>query len=117
VVDLDPPAVPALDSALEGQPRDAGDRRQRLAPESEAGHPVENVVGQLRGGVTFQREPHFVWNHAASVIGDLDHLEAARGQPDPDRCGPGIQSILNKLLEGARRALYDLASGDAIHEL
>ena len=29
----------------------------------------------------------------------------------------GIEGVLNKLLEGARRALYDLASGDAIHEL
>ena len=38
-------------------------------------------------------------------------------QSDSDRPGPSIEGVLNKLLEGARRALYDLASGDAIHEL
>jgi len=65
----------------------------------------------------FQREPHFIGLHSAAIVGDLDQLKSTRHQPDPDRSGPGIQSILNKLLEGARRAFYDLASSDAIHEL
>ena len=64
-----------------------------------------------------QREAHFGERHSAAIVGHFDELEPARDEPYPDRCGSGVQGILNKLLEGARRALYDLASGDAIHEL
>ena len=50
------PAHPAFDR----QPRDAGDRRQRLAAKAEARDLVDRVVGQLRGGVPLEREAHFV---------------------------------------------------------
>jgi hypothetical protein len=67
--------------------------------------------------VTLQREVHFVGRHPATVVGYFDQLEAARRQPDSDRFRTGIQRIFDKLLEGARRAFYDFASSDAIHEL
>src|SRR5437763_4006908 len=51
VVDLDSPAIRISDTALEPQAGHAGDRRQRLATETEAGHPVDRVLGQLRGGM------------------------------------------------------------------
>jgi hypothetical protein len=65
----------------------------------------------------FECKAHFVGCHAASVIGHFDEFETACRQPDSDRSGTGVQGILYKLLEGARRAFYDLASGDAIHEV
>ena len=69
MIDLDPPAVGAAHAAFERQPRHAGDRRQRLAAEAEAGDPVDRVVGQLRGRVALEREAHFVGRHAAAVVG------------------------------------------------
>ncbi len=65
----------------------------------------------------FEGKPHFVGRHPAAVVGDLDQFEPPGGKPDSNRRGAGIEGVFNKLLEGARRALYDLASGDAIHEL
>jgi hypothetical protein len=117
VIDNDAPTIGIPGTAVQRQPRYAGDRRQGFSTESEAGDAIQSVIGELRRRVPLESEMHFLGCHPAAVVSHLEELEPSRDKPDADRCGPCIQAILKKLLEGARWAFYDLASGDAIHEL
>jgi len=117
MVDLDAPAVLAADSAVQGQPGDAGDRRQCLAAETEAGYCVDGIVRELGRCVPLQRQTHFLGRHSAAVVGDFDAVEPTSGQADGDARRTGIERVFDQLLEGASRALDHLARGDAIDEL
>ena len=117
MIDLGPPAVRASNPAFQREPRNAGDRGQRFSTKAEARDAIENLIRQLRRRMPLQCEAHFVGRHAATVVGDFDQFEPARREPDSDRLRTGIKGIFDKLLEGARGAFYDLASGDAIHKL
>ena len=116
MVDLDSPPVMPRDAAVEGQSRDAGDRRQGLAAEAEAGDILDMIVGQLRGSVAFERQMHFGGRHPAAVVADLDKVEPPRREPDRDVARAGIEAVLDQLLQRARRALDHLARSDAIDE-
>ena len=72
MIDFDPPAVRSPHPAFEHQPRDARNRRQRLAAEAEARHPIDGFVRQFRCGVPLKGEPHLVPRHSAAVVSDLD---------------------------------------------
>ena len=78
IVDRPRPAVGAAHPALDRQPRDAGDRRQRLAAEAQGRDLVDRIVGQLGGGVALERQRDLVRRHAAAVVGDLDPVDARR---------------------------------------
>jgi hypothetical protein len=116
VIDCDSPAVGAAYPAFQGQPRDAGDRRQGLPAEAEAGDAVDRIVGELGGGVPLEREAHLVRRHPAAVVGHFDQLEPARRQPHRDLRRSGVERILDDLLERAGRPLDDLAGSDAIDQ-
>ena len=76
VDDARQPSAPR-DPALQRQPRDAGDRGQRLAAETQRGDRLDLLVGKLGGGVALERERHLGGRHAAAVVGDLDPAGAA----------------------------------------
>ena len=111
-----PPLGMASGPALDGQPGDAGDRRQGLAAETQGGDQLDRLVGQLGRGVALQRERHLRPVHAAAVIRDLDQVESATGQPHRDLPRPGIDRVLDQLLQGGRRTLDHLARGDAVDQ-
>ena len=117
VIDLDPPAVARRATRLSSV------RRETLAIDGSASprkpklvDPVDRVAGQLGGRVALEREAHLVRAHAAAVVGDLDQLEPAGVKPHRNLPRAGVECVFDQLLERARRALDDLARGDAIDE-
>src|SRR5207302_11149165 len=72
--------------------------------------------GQLRGAVALDRERELVRGHAGAVVADRDQRLAALAQPDLDAGRAGIDRILDQFLDGRRRALDDLAGGDAVDD-
>ena len=61
-------------------------------------------------------ERQLIGRDADAVIDDLDARDAAAGQNDLDTGGAGIQRVLNQFLDRRRRALDDLAGGDAVND-
>ena len=100
----------------DAQAADRADRRQRLAAKPERGDLQQIVVGQLRGAVALDRQRQLVGSHAAAVIGDRDQRLAAILEGDLDAVGAGIDRVLDQFLDRRRRALDDLARGDAVDE-
>ena len=97
--------------------RDRADRRQRLAAKAERADGEQIFLGQLRGGMPLDRQQQIVRRHAAAVVGDADQRQPARRGDDLDLAGAGVERVLDQLLDDARRALDDLAGGDAIDGL
>ena len=98
------------------QPRHGADRRQRLAAEAERADRDQIVVGELRGGVAFDRERQIGARHALAVIADADQPAAAAVGEDVDAARAGIERVLDQLLDHARRTLDHLAGGDAVDD-
>ena len=97
------------------QPGDRSDRRQRLAAKSERRN-AQQVVGvfDFRGGVALEGQHGIVAHHAASVVGDLDQLLAARLDLNANARGTGVQRVLQQLLHHRRGTLNHLAGGDLV---
>jgi len=97
---------------------DGGDRRERLAPEAEAADPFEvGEAGDLARGVAVEGEERVVAPHPAAVVADGDPPLATALELDLDRPRPGVESVLDELLEHRGGALDDLAGGDLADEL
>ena len=111
-----PALLSALGAAFQGKPRNTGDAGQRLTAKSKSFHQFDGFIGQLRRCMPFQRQRQFVGRHAATVVG---HLHA--GQPAFDqlhgnaRC-PGIDCILDQLLQRGRRPFDHLAGGNTVDQ-
>ena len=116
MVDFDPPPLGFADPAFEGQPRHAGNRRQRLAAKAEAQHVLDRVAGQLRRRVPLEREVEVIAAHARAVVGNLDQPEAARREPHRDLVRARIQRVLDELLERTCRPLDHLAGSDSVNQ-
>src|SRR5690606_2971348 len=97
-IDLEPRAM-----RLRRRPRaereaaDRGDRRQRLAAESERGDFLEGVErGDLAGRVAGDRQRQFLGRQATAVVADADQADAAFLEVDVDAGGAGVQGILDQ---------------------
>ena len=96
------------------EPRDRGDRGQRLAAEAEGHDGGQIAVGDFRGGVALDREREVGFVHAAPVVGHADETAAARLDRDLDRPRAGVERVLDQFLHRRSRPLDHLARGDAI---
>ena len=97
----------------QGQARDGGHRGQSLAPEAQRGDMLQvGQRGNLAGGVPGQGQRQLVFLDAPTVVDDLEPAQTAFLDADLDLAGPGIQRVLQQLLDGGGRALDDLAGGD-----
>ena len=116
-----------LDAHLEGlrraaragadfEPRNRGDRRQRLAAKPQRRDRREIAVGNFRGGVTLDREREIVGVHAEAVVADPDQASPARLDRDVDARRAGVERVLDQLLDRRRRPLDHLARGDAVDQ-
>ena len=109
--------IGAAGTTHDGQARHGTDGGQRLTAETEGQNCGEIVVLQLGGSVALYRQGEISAIHAASIVGDADEAQAAAIGHHVDARGAGIDRVLDQLLDDACRALYDLASGDAIDEV
>jgi hypothetical protein len=109
-------AVLTLRTAADGQPADAGKRRQRLATEAERPDPHQVVVRQLGGGMALDRQGQLVRRHADAVVGDRDQRPPAAGELDHHARGAGVEGVLDQLLDRRCGPLDDLAGGDPVDQ-
>ena len=73
-------------------------------------------VADLELDVALDRQRQFIRRHAGAVVDDRDQPLAAFLDGDVDARGPGIDRVLDQLLDRRCRALDDLARGDAVDE-
>ncbi|MNV51748.1 hypothetical protein D3C71_1438060 [compost metagenome] len=101
----------------QGETADRGDRRQRLAAETERGHRLEVVqAGDLAGGMARDRQRQFFRGNAAAVVTDPDQAHPALFQVDVHAGGTGVQRVLDQFLDHRGRAFDHFAGGDLVDQ-
>ena len=100
----------------QAQPRRRPDAGQRLAAEAQRVDPHQMVVRQLGRAVPLHRQRQAVRRHAVAVIGDLDPRGAALVERDRDPPGPGVDRVLDQLLDHRGRPLDHLARRDPVDQ-
>ena len=109
-------------AAFEREARDAGDAGQRLATEAERRDLFERVplpdqiLGQLRCRVPFQRQRHLFGRHAAAIIDHFDCADAAVFEADRDPSRARIDGVLNQFLQRSGRAFDHFSRCDAVYK-
>ncbi len=117
--DLDQrPGLLLASPRLEQQPRDRSDRRQRLPAESQS-RDVEQIAcaRKLAGGVPLERQHGVVVQHAAAIVGDANQAPPPAGNFDPHPRGPGVERVLEQLLDHRSWPLHHLPRRDLIGDL
>ena len=114
-------AGPGLGPPLPGdhvQAADGGDGRQSLAPEAQ-GADSGQVLGraELAGGVAEKGGGQLPGGDAAAVVGDPDQGHAAGADLHRHSGGPGVDGVLDELLDHAGGPLHHLAGGDQVRHM
>src|SRR4029079_1736318 len=73
-------------------------------------------AAQLGGRVARQGQARAVRRHAVAVVDDADQLAAAARDLDRDGVGPGVEGVLDQLLDHRGRPLDHLARRDLIDD-
>ena len=99
----------------EHEPRDAGDRRQRLAAEPHA-HERPQIIDdpQLARGVAAERRDGVGGAHPDAVVAHPHQGPAAGLGLDRDRACPRIERVVDQLLHDGGRPLDHLTGGDLV---
>ena len=96
--------------------RHRADGGQRLAAKPQRIDGEEVFAVELRGRVALDREHQVGLCHAHAVVGDADQAAAAAVSRDVDVRRPGVECVLDKLLNGARRAFDHFPGSDAVDD-
>ena len=104
----------AMRPADDAQPAHAGERGQRLAAKAEQGDPDQLVVVELGGGVALHRQRELVRRDAAAIVGDRDQRSPAVAELHRDPGRPGVDRVLDQLLDRGRGPLDHLTGGDPV---
>ena len=104
---------PAEDSGA----ADAADARQGLSPEAHRADVEQaGVVDELARRVRRERQRHLGRGDAAAVVDHADERPPAVLDLDRDLRRPGVDGVLDELLDDRRRPLDHLAGRDAIDQ-
>ena len=94
---------------------DLGDRRQGLAPEPQGPDPEQVLgLGQLARGVRGEGQREVLGGHPLAVVGHPDQVLPAPLDRHVDPGRPGVDGVLQQLLDHARRPLDHLARRDLV---
>jgi hypothetical protein len=101
------------------QARHSAYRGKRLSAEAHRPNIEEIDIavlgsGQFGGGMAFDGKGQLAGGHPLTVVFYQNSPQAAALNAYPDRQGPCIKSILNKLLGSGGRPFNDLAGGDTV---
>ena len=100
---------------------DVGDGRdacQRFAAKAERlDHGEIRQRGQLARRVPDERQRELISRDAGAVVADADRRLARATDVDADPACPGVERVLDQLLDHRGRALDHLASGDRVGDL
>ena len=119
--------VPQHASAAQGQPPassragrrdeielgDTGDAGERLTTEAEGAHRVEALGRILAGGVALAGEPELGGADAAAIVADPDEIETTAADVDANGGRPGVERVLDQLLDHRSWPFDRLPGGDA----
>ena len=112
------PARGAAGAGAQQQARHRGDARQGLAAEPQRGDGREVLdPPDLAGGVPLEGEPRLVGGHPLAVVLHPHETLAAQLDGDRDPRRPGVERVLDQLLDHRRGALDHLAGGDLVRQL
>jgi hypothetical protein len=101
----------------QSQSRDRCDRRERLAPETEAADLLKvRGTGDLAGGVALESQAGVAGRHPVAVVAHRDRRRSALPNLDPDPRGLRIDGVLDQLLDHRRRSFHHLARSDLVHQ-
>ncbi len=117
VIDHARPALAPAQPALKRHPRDAGDRRQRLAAKAERADVFDRLVGKLRRGVPLERERHVGGRHPTAVVGHFDQVGAPARQPHRYPRSPCIDRVFDQFLQRAGGPFDHFTGSDTIDEM
>ena len=65
----------------------------------------------------FERQRHVRARHAAAIIGNLDQVQPAGGQPYMNTIRAGIDGVFDQFLERTGGPFHDFAGGDAVYQM
>ena len=118
-LDPDPGALEHFRRAGEnGESADRGDRRKRLAAESQSGDPVDVLCGEdLAGPVRLDAEQRVVGIHSGAVVGDADQPRTGPFDLDADVGGSGVDGVFHQFLDHRCGAFDHLPGRDPVAEL
>jgi hypothetical protein len=95
--------------------RDRRDGGQCFAPEAERPHAEQVVqIAQFARRVALEGERDLVRVDTAAVVGDADTLQSAAAHIDDDLSRPGIERVLDQLLDDRCGRLDHLARRDPL---
>jgi hypothetical protein len=114
-VDLERRARPAGRARPDHEPGHLADAGQGLAAEPERPDPLQ-ILGraELARGMRRHRQRQILGLDAAAVVHDPHQRDPALLERHVDAAGPGVERVLQQLLDHARRPLHDLAGRDAV---
>ena len=127
VADVVDPSVADRDFCSRGRPLlaraehqlgDGGDRRQRFPTEAVRGDGLEVVERpELRGGVALERQLGVAPAHALAIVAHADEPGPSLFDLDVHAARPGVERVLDELLDDGPRPLDDLAGRDLVDEI
>ena len=98
--------------------RHGGYRRKSFAAEAHRRYGLQPLlVMQLRCGMPQERDARVLRCHAAAVVRDADIGCASAADLDRYILRPGVERVLDQLLDDGSRALHHLAGGDHISHM
>src|ERR1700737_1893503 len=95
--------------------RNSGDAGQRLSPEPQRLDPDQVGNGaELGRGVSHEGQGEVLGLDAGPVVDYQDALQPSAIDLDRNAPRPGVDAVLNQLLDDRRRPLDDFAGGDSV---
>ena len=102
---------------LDEQARHGRNRGQGLASKTQSGQAFKvGCRSQLGRGVPFEGQQSIVMVHAGTVVLDVDEITTARSEANVNTGGPGIDGVLNQLLDHRGRSLNHLPGRNLVDE-
>jgi hypothetical protein len=117
VIDLALPALAARNAAFDRHTRHTGDRRQCLTAKAHRRHRFDRVGRQFRCGVAFERQADLVRRHAATIVTNVNHIGATRGQTDIYPPCAGVDCVFDQFFQRSGWTFDNFARCDAIYEV
>ncbi len=103
-----------------GQPhaRNRQDARQRFAAKPEAGDAFQvTQTCDLAGGMPLKCQRQLILGNSCAVIAHANEADTSLFQLDVDTPRPGIETVLDQLLDNGGGAFDHLAGGDLVDQL
>ena len=111
-----PPVIRAVRAAFEGKARHARNARQGFAAEAQRRNHLDGFIRQFRRRMTFERQRHFLWRHAAAIVGHLEARQPSLYKLDRNPRCARIDGVFDQFLERGRWPFDHFAGGNSVDQ-